>query len=41
MNTIHSLHRAVLAFGSNVGERLEALQAAMDALVDAVHVFKE
>src|SRR6185312_8390538 len=35
MTTTHSVHRAVLAFGSNVGERLETLQAAMDALVDA------
>lgn len=35
MTTTHSVHRAVLAFGSNVGQRLEALQAAWDALADA------
>lgn len=35
MTTTHCVHRAVLAFGSNIGERLETLQAAMDALVDA------
>ena len=34
MITTHSIHRAVLAFGSNVGQRLESLQAAMDALTD-------
>src|SRR6185437_14922497 len=34
VNLIETL-AAGLAFGSNIGERLEALQAAMDALVDA------
>jgi 2-amino-4-hydroxy-6-hydroxymethyldihydropteridine diphosphokinase len=34
MTTTHSVHRAVLALGSNVGQRLESMQAAMDALVD-------
>jgi 2-amino-4-hydroxy-6-hydroxymethyldihydropteridine diphosphokinase len=34
MTTTHSVHRAVLAFGSNAGQRFESLQAAMDALTD-------
>ncbi len=34
MTTTTSIHRAVLAFGSNVGQRLESLQSAMDALTD-------
>jgi 2-amino-4-hydroxy-6-hydroxymethyldihydropteridine diphosphokinase len=34
MTASHFVHRAVLALGSNVGQRLEALQAAMDALTD-------
>ena len=35
MTAIHSVHRAVLALGGNLGDRLESLQAALDALGDA------
>jgi 2-amino-4-hydroxy-6-hydroxymethyldihydropteridine diphosphokinase len=35
MTTTHSVHRAVLALGGNLGDRLESLQAALDALTDA------
>jgi 2-amino-4-hydroxy-6-hydroxymethyldihydropteridine diphosphokinase len=33
--TNHSLHRAVLALGGNLGDRLDSLQSALDALTDA------
>lgn len=33
-STAHFIHRAVLALGSNLGHRLDTLQAAMDALTD-------
>jgi len=33
--TTHSVHRAVLALGGNLGNRLESLQSALDALGDA------
>jgi 2-amino-4-hydroxy-6-hydroxymethyldihydropteridine diphosphokinase len=35
MTTTHSVHRAVLALGGNLGDRLESLQSALDALHDA------
>lgn len=35
MTATHSVHRAVLALGGNLGDRLESLQAALDALGDA------
>ncbi|HEX4787861.1 MAG TPA: 2-amino-4-hydroxy-6-hydroxymethyldihydropteridine diphosphokinase [Actinospica sp.] len=35
MTTTHSVHRAVLALGGNLGDRLELLQSALDALTDA------
>jgi 2-amino-4-hydroxy-6-hydroxymethyldihydropteridine diphosphokinase len=35
MTTTHSAHRAVLALGGNLGDRLESLQSALDALGDA------
>ena len=35
MTTTHSVHRAVLALGGNLGDRLESLQSALDALTDA------
>ena len=35
MSTSHSGHRAVLALGGNLGDRLELLQSALDALTDA------
>lgn len=35
MTTTHSVHRAVLALGGNLGDRLESLQSALDALGDA------
>jgi 2-amino-4-hydroxy-6-hydroxymethyldihydropteridine diphosphokinase len=35
MTTTHSVHRAVLALGGNLGDRLESLQAALDAISDA------
>ena len=35
MTTINSVHTAVLALGGNLGDRLELLQSALDALTDA------
>jgi 2-amino-4-hydroxy-6-hydroxymethyldihydropteridine diphosphokinase len=35
VTTTHSVHRAVLALGGNLGDRLESLQSALDALHDA------
>jgi 2-amino-4-hydroxy-6-hydroxymethyldihydropteridine diphosphokinase len=35
MTTTHSVHKAVLALGGNLGDRLESLQSALDALTDA------
>lgn len=35
MSTDHAVHRAVLALGGNLGDRLELLQSALDALTDA------
>ncbi|HTJ72396.1 MAG TPA: 2-amino-4-hydroxy-6-hydroxymethyldihydropteridine diphosphokinase [Actinospica sp.] len=35
MTTTHSAHKAVLALGGNLGDRLESLQSALDALGDA------
>ncbi len=35
MTTTHSAHHAVLALGGNLGDRLESLQSALDALGDA------
>jgi 2-amino-4-hydroxy-6-hydroxymethyldihydropteridine diphosphokinase len=35
MTATRSVHRAVLALGGNLGDRLESLQSALDALTDA------
>jgi 2-amino-4-hydroxy-6-hydroxymethyldihydropteridine diphosphokinase len=35
MTTTHAAHHAVLALGGNLGDRLESLQSALDALGDA------
>jgi 2-amino-4-hydroxy-6-hydroxymethyldihydropteridine diphosphokinase len=35
MSTTHAAHHAVLALGGNLGDRLESLQSALDALGDA------
>jgi 2-amino-4-hydroxy-6-hydroxymethyldihydropteridine diphosphokinase len=35
MTTTHSVHKAVLALGGNIGDRFESLQSALDALADA------
>jgi len=32
---LHAVHRTVLALGGNLGDRLEALQSALDAITDA------